>query len=265
MPALKPSTNYPAFYMDNKVKWALTTGANGGIGSALVDVFLTNGYKVIGTDRQPLSDVTSGATEYIQLDLGMVATSAEYTAQACKNIIRLTQGAGIHALINNAAVQHLGTLENFDRNLWQDSLNVNLTAPLFLIQALADSLMKNRGSVVNISSIHANQTKPEFFAYATSKAALSALTRNLAVSIGARLRINAIEPAAVGTKMLKSGFEGAPEKLDKLHSYHPAGRIAEPEEIAELALFLCSEKAGFMHGECVSVSGGINSRLYDPD
>jgi NAD(P)-dependent dehydrogenase (short-subunit alcohol dehydrogenase family) len=250
--------------MKNKGKWALITGASGGIGSALVDVFLKNGYRVIGTDRHSPTDAASQATQYIQLDLETVATSEEYTAKFCKDIIGLTKGEGIHALINNAAIQHLGTLDCISRSIWQETLNVNLSAPLFLIQALSGSLTKNDGSVVNISSIHATQTKPEFVAYATSKSALSALTRNLAVSIGASIRVNAIEPAAVGTKMLKDGFEGASEKLDDLHAYHPAGRIADPAEIAELALFLCSDNASFIHGECVSISGGINSRLYDP-
>lgn len=85
------------------------------------------------------------------------------------------------------------------------------------------------------------------------------------MEVGAKIRINAIEPAAVGTQMLKEGFKGRPDKLDLLHTYHPVGRIAEPAEVAELALFLCSEKARFIHGECISISGGIDRRLYDPE
>lgn len=246
-------------------KWALITGAYGGIGSALVDVFVRNGYSVIATDRLTEEQVTSPATHYIQLNLEDVATSAEYTNKACERILELSGLAGISVLINNAAAQNLDTLDTITRESWRETMNVNLSAPLFLIQGLADTLSENCGSVVNISSIHANQTKSEFFAYATSKAGLSALTRNLAVTVGSEIRINAIEPAAVGTQMLKEGFRGKKDKLDLLKSYHPVGRIAEPVEIAELALFLCSENASFIHGECVSVSGGIDRRLHDPE
>ena len=102
-------------------------------------------------------------------------------------------------------------------------------------------------------------------AYATSKAALSSLTRNLAVDVGDKIRINAIEPAAVGTEMLRASFEGDPERLAALGRFHPMGRIAEPKEIAELAVFLCSDKSHFVQGACISAAGGIHACLSDPD
>jgi NAD(P)-dependent dehydrogenase (short-subunit alcohol dehydrogenase family) len=246
-------------------KWALITGACGGIGTALVEVFSRDGYRVIATDRYTPGKAVTVAETYVQLDLEKIAKSEPYTLEACEHILQLTDGAGLHALVNNAAVQNLATLDSMSREDWRETVDVNLSAPLFLIQALAPSLATNEGSVVNVSSIHANLTKPEFFLYATSKAALSALTRNLAVTLGNRIRINAIEPAAVGTPMLRAGFASEEEKLERLHACHPVGRIADPEEIAELALFLCSDKACFIHGECVSISGGIDRRLCDPE
>lgn len=191
--------------------------------------------------------------------------SRDYALEFFSDVERKTEGKGLFALVNNAAVQNLGTLATYSRRSWEESLSINLSAPFFLIQGLAASLTRNCGSVVNISSIHANQTKADFFAYSTTKAALSALSRSLAVSVGSRFRINAIEPAAVNTEMLSKGFKGKEEQLKLLHEYHPVGRIAAAEEVAELALFLCSEKARFIHGECISLSGGIDRRLYDPD
>ncbi|MEH6587170.1 MAG: SDR family oxidoreductase [Halioglobus sp.] len=245
--------------------WALITGACGGIGSALVKTFLENGYKVIGTDIQPPEQNVSYATRYLELDLKALVASKEHATLALAEIEKITEGVGISALVNNAAVQHLSSLKNIDRQSWQETLAVNLSAPLFLTQALEDSLAKNAGSVVNISSIHATQTKPEFLAYATSKAALSALTRSMAVDLGSSIQVNAIEPAAVATSMLQEGFAGKEQELARLGAYHPIGRIAQPVEVAELALFLCSDSARFIHGECISISGGIDRRLHDPE
>lgn len=245
--------------------WALITGANGGVGLSLVRVFEREGYRVIATDQQ--SQYASSAFEghYIQADLEQITRSPECAQTLFCDVEHATGGEGVTVLINNAAVQNLGSLETQDRQSWHNSLSVNLLAPFFLIQGLAGSLEKNSGSVVNISSIHANQTKPGFFTYSTTKAALSALSRSLAVSVGSGFRINAIEPAAVNTEMLVEAFTGKTEHLKSLHAYHPAGRIAEPEEVAELALFLCSNKARFIHGECISLSGGIDGRLHDPE
>ena len=250
---------------EDTANWALITGACGGIGSALASVFSREGYRVIATDRLDPAAVNTAAEFYLQLDLEEIARSETFTGEMSQKILDLTGGAGLKALVNNAAVQNLATLETMSREQWRQTLDVNLNAPLYLIQALAHSLEKNGGSVVNVSSIHANHTKPEFFLYATSKAALSALTRNLAVALGDRIRVNAIEPAAVGTAMLEAGFAGEQEKLEKLRSFHPLGRIARPEEVAELALFLCSDSASFIHGECVSISGGIDRKLCDPE
>jgi NAD(P)-dependent dehydrogenase (short-subunit alcohol dehydrogenase family) len=132
-------------------------------------------------------------------------------------------------------------------------------------QLFIDDLKKNSGSIVNISSIHATQTKKEFVAYATTKAALSSLTRNMVLDLGNQVRINAIEPAAIATDMLKAGFIGKEEKFQQLEKYHPIGRVGTPIEVAKLAVFLSSDDAGFVQGACISASGGISGCLSDPD
>ncbi|WP_257973227.1 SDR family NAD(P)-dependent oxidoreductase [Vibrio parahaemolyticus] len=151
------------------------------------------------------------------------------------------------------------------REQWQSSFNVNLTAPFFLSQLFLDDLERTHGSIVNISSIHATQTKKEFVAYATTKAALSSMTRNMVLDLGNKVRINAIEPAAIATDMLKAGFEGKEDKFRQLEAFHPIGRVGTPEEVAKLAVFLSSDEAGFVQGACISASGGISGCLSDPD
>ena len=245
-------------------KWALVTGANGGIGKALVTCFAENGYSVVATD---ITDLTISAPNIINLkiDLEQIVLDEAYADVLQKDVLEITSGAGLTALVNNAAVQILGSIREVSREDWLKSMNVNVSAPFFMTQLFLDSLKKNKGSVVNISSIHALQTKRSFVTYATSKGALSSLTRNMAVDIGNAIRINAIEPAAVSTDMLRAGFEGKEEQFELLEAFHPIARIATPEEVAQLALFLCSEQSSFIHGACLNATGGIHGCLSDPD
>ena len=244
-------------------KWVLVTGANGGIGRVLTVAFANAGYSVISTDISEQKVSVDNATA-LQLDLEQIALDESYSQAFKETVDDLTGGAGISALINNAAVQVLGGVKRVTRTDWQTSINVNLSAPLMLTQMFFESLEQNKGSVVNISSIHATQTKREFVAYATSKGALSSLTRNMAVDVGSAFRVNAIEPAAVDTEMLRAGFEGKEYMLKDLENCHPAGRISSAKEVAELALFLCSDAASFVHGACIPATGGIHALLTDP-
>jgi NAD(P)-dependent dehydrogenase (short-subunit alcohol dehydrogenase family) len=248
----------------NIKKWALITGSQGGIGKALVTSFARNGYSVIACDIKPAM-VEAASVVNLEVDLEKIVIDEHYAEQWQKEIINITAGQGISALINNAAVQILGHSAHITRSDWLMTMNVNLSAPFFMLQLFLESLRANCGAVVNISSIHGTQTKRNFVAYATSKGALSSLTQNLAVDLGDQVRVNAIEPAAVNTDMLKAGFIGKESQLTQLESYHPMNRLASPEEIANLAVYLCSEQASFIHGACIKASGGIHACLSDPD
>jgi NAD(P)-dependent dehydrogenase (short-subunit alcohol dehydrogenase family) len=177
----------------------------------------------------------------------------------------LVGDAGLSVLVNNAATQVLGGVDSLTVSDWHHTLDVNLLAPFVLTQGLLPPLEKAHGCVINISSIHARLTKPNFVAYATSKAALSAMTRAMAVDLGSRVRVNAIEPAAIETDMLKSGFAGQPEKFAELQACHPQGRIGSPEEVAALALSVAGGELRFLHGACIGIDGGISGRLHDPN
>jgi NAD(P)-dependent dehydrogenase (short-subunit alcohol dehydrogenase family) len=252
--------------MANHKPWVLITGAAGGIGQALVGEFVDSGYQVIAVDvNWEKSGFNSEDIYHLRLNLADLVNQNDALRTLLQEVEKITSGLGLNALVNNAAVQVLGATEDLLPDMWKLTWDVNLHAPFALIQGFLTSLANNVGSVVNISSIHATQTKKHFVAYATSKAALSSLTRNLAVDIGDKVRINAIEPAAVATDMLLAGFEGKPEAFAELSQYHPVGRVAEPKEIAELAVFLCSEKSRFVQGACISATGGIHGCLSDPD
>lgn len=244
-------------------KTCLITGVTGGIGSALAQVFHDAKYRVIGTGRAEESSSRS-CDAFISMDLERYSEDEAYAA-AKNRLFRKTIDGGLDVLINNAAIQILGGADSLTRQDWRTTLGVNLLAPFLFTQAFLPELEAAKGCVVNIGSIHARLTKRKFVAYATSKAALAGMTRALAVDLGPRVRVNAIEPAAIQTHMLKAGFAGNPERYAELESCHPQKRIGDPEEVARLALAIVDGGMDFLHGACIGLDGGIAGRLYDPD
>lgn len=241
----------------------LITGAAGGIGDALCEQFSEAGWNVIGTSRKtPESVEHLGA--FISADLAELATNSKALSDFRDDVIAAAHDAPLKAVINNAALQYLGKTEDISAEALQKSLNVNVVAPFLLTQAFLTELENNRGSVLNIGTVHAQATKPEFVAYATSKTAMHGLTRALAVDLGGRVRVNTLAPAATATPMLMAGFEGRDAAFKELSDMHPAKRIAQPSEIGEAALFLCSDNAGFITGATFYIDGGILARLHDP-
>ncbi|MDQ3583544.1 MAG: SDR family oxidoreductase [Pseudomonadota bacterium] len=250
---------------------ALITGAAGGLGQALCRRFGESGYRVIGLDRV---HGAAGCEAFVEADLEALCASPGGLGSVLERIRGLVSTMtkqdgghvkpGLAVLVNNAACQVLGPVEALSVADWQRSLCVNLLAPFLLIQGLLPELMRARGSVINITSVHAKVTKPGFCCYATSKAALEGMTRSMATELGTRVRVNAIAPAAFATPMLEAGFAGRDEARRQLGEMHPIGRIGQPEEIAECALFLASQRAGFINGAVLRVDGGISSRLHDP-
>ncbi len=240
---------------------ALITGALGGIGTALCEEFQRAGYYVIATDRQ---EGDCACDRFLKLDVRDL-----YRGEEARHAVRravetdLAEG-GLHVLVNNAATQILNRTDDIRVADWDETLQTNLIAPFLLSQMFLAEIEQARGSVINIASIHSVATKPGFVCYATSKAALVGLTRSMAVDLGPRVRVNAINPAATATPMLLAGFEGKSKELDELAKKHPLERIAQPWEVAKTALFLASPDAAFISGACIHIDGGIGGRLHDP-
>lgn len=236
----------------------IITGAAGGIGQALCRVFKNAGYYVIGIDKKNVEHADAA----LVADLNEFAQSEDYKKTVLEEIHKHLKDKKLKGLINNAAVQMLNPTDLLTLEAWQTTLNVNVTAPFLLIQGLLRDLEQNRGSVVNIGSIHAQLTKPRFAAYATSKAALVGLTKSLSVDLAGRVRVNAISPAAIETPMLKAGFADE-NAYQQLNAIHPLGRIGTADEVAQTALFLISDKAHFINGANLQLDGGISSVLKD--
>lgn len=237
----------------------LITGAAGGIGSAMVLAFEAAGWQVVSTDLKPLP-----RADHLALDIGACTDPAHPAHQRVVAALRAATGGRLKALVANAAYQVVKPSGELTAADWQQTLGVNLLSPFWLAMAFKDELAANRGSFLAISSIHERLTKPGFVAYATSKAALSGMVRAMAVELGAQVRCNAICPAAIATPMLVAGFDGQPAAMAALAAFHPVGRLGQPAEVAQAALYACSDAAGFLNGTCLDLSGGIGARLHDP-
>ncbi len=215
---------------------ALVTGASRGIGLAIATRLREAGATVLCPSRG-------------ELDLASNDSMDTYLAA-------LTESVDI--LVNNAGINPLGSgVEASDSDL-VDTLQVNLVAPLRLVKALAPRMVERRyGRILNISSIWSLVSKPRRVLYSASKAGLNGVTRSLAVELaGHNVLVNAIAPGYVNTDLTRKN--NTSDELDAIVQTIPAGRLAEPAEIAELALFLCSERNSYITGQTIVIDGGFS-------
>lgn len=246
----------------------LITGAAGGIGTALVEHLHKEGWRVVASDRPevcpPSVEHPGSALRWLPADLELLASGGEPLEFFAQQVGELSRGAPLSAIVHNAALQRLGSFADLSVADWQASMAINLLAPVAISRRLLGELIASRGSIVHISSIHSQLTKAEFTAYATSKAALSGLTRALSVEIGHLVRVNAIEPAAIRTPMLEAGFAGHPERLAQLEAFHPCGSIGSPHDVGRAVSYLIDPANTFLNGCVLQLGGGIHNRLHDP-
>lgn len=242
-------------------KTVVITGVSAGIGTCIAKFFANDKYNVVGLDK--VEPQHNYCDKFLAVNLEKLVSDERFWEEFSKELIN--EIPTIDTLVNNAALQILGSLHEMKISDWRKTMDINLNAPLLLSKLFANQLELRNGSIINISSIHANITKPRFISYATSKAALIGLTQALAVDLGGRIRVNSISPAAIETTMLKEGFKNNQKGYDQLKSFHPIKRIGKPEEVAELCLFLASKKSKFITGANFEIDGGISKRLHDPD
>ena len=238
----------------------LVTGCSGGIGQSICKCFHDEGVNVIGVDLvSPLGFVN----EFLHFDLA--ALTSDRALGDFKSRVEAVLGESeLIGIVNNAALQVVSPIEKMSIDQLTKSLHVNCIAAFGVIKALLEHLIKSRGTVINIGSIHARLTKPNFMAYATSKAALEGMTRALAVELGDQLRVCGISPAAIETDMLKSGFAEDEDAFMRLAACHPTRILGAPEEVARVAVLLLKENLPFINGTIIAIDGGIGAVLHDP-
>ena len=237
-------------------KTLILTGASRGIGHATVKRFSSAGWRVITCSRQAFSEDCpwdAGPEDHIQIDLA----DPEDRDRGIAEMRDRLEGAPLNALVNNAGIspkgeggERLDTI-NTPMDVWRQVYEVNLVAPLALATGLVHELEVAQGAVVNVTSIADSRVHPfAGSAYGTSKAALAALTREMASDFGPRgIRVNAIAPGEIDTPILSPGTEDIVAEL-------PMRRIGTPEEVAKVIYFLCSDQASYVTGAELHVNGG---------
>ena len=239
----------------NPRKTLLLTGASRGIGHATVKKFSAEGWRVLSCSRQPFAPECpwpGGERNHIQVDLG----DPNQTIEAVNEIRDRLDGGPLHALVNNAGISpkdenggRLNTIET-DLKTWGHVFHVNFFAAVVLARGLRRELSAAKGAVVNVTSIAGARVHPfAGAAYATSKAALAALTREMAHDFGPLgVRVNAIAPGEVETSILSEG-------TDKIVAKLPMRRLGQPEEVADVIHFLCSDASSYVSGTEIEVNG----------
>lgn len=240
-------------------KTLILTGASRGIGHATVKRFSSAGWRVITCSRHGFPEDCpweAGPEDHIQVDLSDPDDTDRAIADM-KNRLK-DQGGRLNALVNNAAISPKGKngerLGSIDTPLadWQTVFQVNFFGPIMLARGLIDELKAGHGAVVNVSSIAGGRVHPfAGAAYATSKAALAALTREMAHDFGPLgVRVNAISPGEIDTSILSPGTEKIVEENI------PMRRLGEPEEVAKAIYFLCTEQSSYVNGAELHINGG---------
>lgn len=239
-------------------KTLVLTGASRGIGHATGKLFSEAGWRIITCSRQPFDGDRcpwdSGADNHVQVEL----SDHRALPRAVAEIKERLNGGPLHALINNAGISPKAadgarlTSLTTPVETWMSVFHVNLLAPVLFAQGLADELKRAAGAIVNVTSIVGSRVHPfAGTAYATSKAALACLTREMAHDYAPfGIRVNAIAPGEIKTDIL------SPETEAMLAPNIPMHRVGTPDEVAKVIFFLCSDAASYVTGAEVPINGG---------
>jgi NAD(P)-dependent dehydrogenase (short-subunit alcohol dehydrogenase family) len=241
--------------IDNR-RTVIVTGASRGIGHATAKIFLERGWRILTCSREeapPECKRDANWTLHIPTDLGDGGSLAHFIDAANETLA----GGSLHALVNNAGMspktptkERLGCL-NGDLGAWRDVLEINFFAPLKLVRGFAAALHRGRGAVVNVTSIAGHAVHPfAGSAYSISKAALSALTRELAHECAALdVRVNAVAPGEIETDMIQPEYEMLIPRI-------ALERMGTPDDVARAIYYLCSEDSAYVTGSELWVTGG---------
>lgn len=231
------------------MKNILVTGGTRGIGRAITEKLLAEGYRVYAIYKESTEQADELTEKYGDKVTVLQANLAD--SEQIKQLIEQLKDVQFDGIVNNAGVVYLTNWEGLNFDEWDETLAVNLTAPVKLVHGLRSNL-KDGATIVNIASVDGYVAAFDTVAYAASKAALINVTKSLAAILGPNnIRVNAIAPGWVETEMTADSMPDESKELT------PLKRNAQPEEVANVASFLLSDQSSFVSGTTVTVDGGL--------
>lgn len=241
-------------------KRALVTGGGSGIGREIALLFAGEGARVViaGRRQAPLAEtaaaVPAGTIQCVTADVTREEDRIRLVASAVEIL------SGLDILVNSAGILESGSIQSTDLNAWDRTMDINVRSLFALTRLAAPHLTAARGNIINLSSVAGPRPYPGLLAYCVSKAAVDQLTRCLSLELAPHgVRVNALNPGVVVTNLHRTGGMSETDYaafLERGKSTHPIGRVGTPADVAALALFLVSEKAGWITGGTFSVDGG---------
>jgi NAD(P)-dependent dehydrogenase (short-subunit alcohol dehydrogenase family) len=251
-------------------KVAIVTGAVGMGRAAARKLATEDAAVVICSDREEQVEDAVGALRDEGLEVSGVRADVTSSVDMKRLVDLATETyGGVDVLVNSAGVQRYGTVVETQEEVWDEVLDVNLKG-IYLASGYAIPEMRKRGggAIVNLSSVQAFASQTGVAAYTASKGGINALTRAMALDhAGENIRVNAVCPASVDTPMLRwaadlfKGDKSIDETVEDWGAMHPLGRVARPEEVAEVIAFLASPRASFVTGGDYKVDGGMLAAL----
>ncbi|MFD1984324.1 SDR family NAD(P)-dependent oxidoreductase [Mesorhizobium newzealandense] len=245
-------------------KVAIITGGGRGIGAGIAGCFVEAGAKVAIVQRNPPPDaILSERVVYVQADL----SNAHDITAAVQTVVE--RFGGLDILVNNAGIMFEKTVDEMTEEDWDQMMDINLKAPFLLTKAAMPHLRKRgKGSIVNIGSIEGLASNPGHPAYSASKAGIHGFTAGVAVDHGHEgIRCNAIAPGWINSDLSEAYIDSMADSArvrKELLIMHPVGRLGEPRDVGNLAVWLASEESAFVTGQVYIVDGGRTKKLPLP-